>query len=126
MLIDPQPSDLPVPKAGEAHPDRFTIVMEQRPARVLVARLSEPLDLAARAHPRQAMTRGWPRPPAGWSWTSASPPCCPFRGVGLLEHPHRQARQRDVHLILVGAAHRRVDVPFRLSGLLPRSTPRFP
>jgi hypothetical protein len=31
VLIDAQPSDLPVPKAGEAHPDRFTIVLEQRP-----------------------------------------------------------------------------------------------
>jgi hypothetical protein len=80
VLIDPQPSDLPVPKAGEAHPDRFTIVMEQRPARVLVARLSEPLDLAATAHPRQAMTRGWPRPPPAGRGPQRAHPAVPSGG----------------------------------------------
>lgn len=39
-------------------------------------------------------------------------------GVGLLVHLHRRALVQDFHLVLVGAAHRAVHLPLRLTGAL--------
>ena len=39
-------------------------------------------------------------------------------GVDLLVRLHRRARAQDIHLVPIGAAHRAVHLPLRLTGAL--------